>query len=108
MITDKTRIIDLNVGQLKKLLSGYELPNQQQETIQKLEEKILKTYFLSPLELGTVEMLTCTEIIDYIESFGVHKITNVKYFGMELRKLFGKPTQKRNRGYLYYCIKKKL
>jgi hypothetical protein len=56
--------------------------------------------------MGNVEMLTCTQIIQHIQENSQHRITNLKYFGRELKAYFGKPVQKRNVGYLYFIIKR--
>lgn len=70
------------------------------------ERECIMEHFLPPTELGTVEMLTATQIKDYIENNSRQQIRNMKYFGRELKSIFGKPMQKRGQGYLYFCIKK--
>lgn len=71
------------------------------ETVPFERELILK--FFSATD-GYAEYLTATEIKDYIENNSKQKITSMKKFGAELRKVFGKPVKKQQ---LYkYLVRK--
>lgn len=50
--------------------------------------------------------MTATQIKNYIEENSRQQIKNMKYFGRELKNIYGKPTQKRGLGFVYIVIKK--
>lgn len=68
------------------------------ETLAFESELILK--FFKPVEGGEIETqwLTTTEIKNTIETLTKQKIINLKRFGMELRKIFGKSISKKING----------
>jgi predicted P-loop ATPase len=92
------RLTKEEIDKLQGLSKNYEGINFERECIME--------HFLPNTELGIVEMLTATQIKEYIEKNSEQQIRNMKYFGRELKSIFGKPIQKRGVGYLYFVIKK--
>lgn len=92
------RLTKEEIDQLQGLSKNYEGINYERECI--LE------HFLPPTELGFVEFMTATQIKNYIEENSRQQIKNMKYFGRELKNIYGKPTQKRGLGFVYIVIKK--
>lgn len=109
-MNNKTRIIDLNVGQLKQLLSGVEFPIKQSKIENyegiSFEKERIQQYFKIPTENNDMLLMTATQIKHYIEEQNTgNKICNMRFFGRELKNLFGKPMQKRGLGYCYKISK---
>lgn len=70
------------------------------------ERECILEHFLPNTELGIVEFMTATQIKNYIEENSKQQIKNMKYFGRELKTIYGKPKQKRGLGFVYIVIKK--
>ena len=104
-MNNKTRIIDLNVGQLLQLLNNRDLPVKEQKKEKFLmfhyEKELIEEYFIVPKENDELDYIIATKIKIHIEEKTGKKIRNMKYFGMALKNIFGKPVQKRGIGFCY-------
>lgn len=72
------------IEQLKKMSEEFEsIP---------YERELIEQFFRIPEKTETYDLMTATEIKDVIERRSEQKIQNMKRFGIELKKLFGKKT----------------
>ncbi len=66
------------------------------------ERELINTHFENSGH-GSPLNFSATEIKDYIELHSKQKITNMKRFGIELKKIFGKSKIMKRNGQLSYC-----
>ena len=66
------------------------------------ERELINTHFENS-GYGSFLNLTATEIKDHIELHSKQKITNMKRFGIELKKIFGKSKPMKRNGQMSYC-----
>lgn len=85
----------------KDELASLNIVNRDYESTP-FERELINQFFIAP-ESGTYpEFLTATEIKDVIEMNTKQKIISFKKFGIELKKLFGRPVSKKIKGVALY------
>jgi hypothetical protein len=89
----------------KEDLAGLAIMSKEFEDVNTERELILQFFHESLMEGELVEKMTATQIKDWIEQNSKQQIRGFKYFGLELKKIFGTPIQ--DRGARYYSVIKK-
>lgn len=67
------------------------------------EHQLITRFFKYPESSLIGEWMTATDIKNHIETFTKQKIMSLKKLGIELRKIFGKPTAKKQNGNVNSC-----